>query len=75
MHRLGFRVNTSQIAHTAPAIFLCIAVQQLPPVSSGRDSHPIALAGYGGEVADDQDFVARRFAFSEQRARASSALS
>src|SRR5713226_5678171 len=67
VRRLRFGVDAAHVAHAAAKIFLGVTVKKLPPESARGHADTVPQARYRGEVANDQDFIAGRSAFAEQR--------
>ena len=44
MRRLRVRVHASQVPHAAAAVFLGVAIENLPPESAGGHAHPVPVA-------------------------------
>src|SRR5512132_4152083 len=67
MDRSLGRLNSFRVSHSAPSVLFSIAVQQLPPASSGGNSQTIAHPWYGRKIADHDNLILRRLPFAQKR--------
>jgi hypothetical protein len=66
MHRCSFSRHTPKIADIAAAVLPRVAVEQLHPAAALRNTHPVRVARYWCEVANDQNQLARAAASHER---------
>ena len=55
----GACLQASQVPLAAAIVILGIAVENLLPVAAAGHAHVVALAGLGGEIADDKENILR----------------
>jgi hypothetical protein len=57
----GRRLHAPQVPLPAPSVMLGVAVENLSPEATARNTHEVVPADNGGEVADhEHDFGSRR---------------